>query len=95
MLLMEHATALKGLQDHYVKINVVMEHLEKNVLRNVAAPRVTLVIISVESVSSVLMTHSETNVSKLVTVMRMEQLCALILMEDASVKQTGLEQNVI
>ena len=95
MLLMEHSTALKGLQDHYVKINVVMEHLEKNVVRNVAAPRVTLVIISVESVSSVLMTHSETNVSKLVTVMRMEQLFVLILMEDASVKQTGLEQNVI
>ena len=45
MLLMEHAIVQKGLQDHYVKTNALMEHLEKTVQENAAASQVTLVII--------------------------------------------------
>ena len=95
MLLMEHVTVLMAFMDPYVKINAMMERSEKVALESVTAPQVTLAITLVENVSSVQMTHLETNVSKLVTVIRMELLCVLMLMEDVSVRQTGLEQNVI
>ena len=69
--------------------------MEITVKENVIAQLASIAITSVANVSNVQMTHSVTNVNKRVTAIRMELLSVLMLMEDVSVKQTGLDQNAI
>jgi len=86
---------LKGFMVHYVRINAVMERMEKTVRWPVAATQDTPVTTLAGSVSSVLPTHTGRDARSLVSVMRLGQLFALILMGGVSVSLTGLVPNVI
>jgi len=92
---MEPVIVRKGFMDHYVKISAGEELLEKTACSPAAALQGTPAATLVVSVLSVLATHSEINVRRLVTVIRMGLHSALILMEDVSVNPIGLALNVM
>jgi len=92
---MEPVTVQLDTMELCAKISAVKELLETAAQEHVTAQLASIAITLVENVSSVQMTHLERNVRRLVNAVRMELPSALMLMEDVSVKQTGLDQDAI